>query len=200
METSRIGRGGSRELDLEQLRAASDATLVARSADGDPDAFGVLVRRYGPLMRAYAARILGGDADAEDVVQEAVIQAWERIDDVADPDHVRAWLFRIAANKAFDRLRRRHPHQDIATLPEEHVAAAERTGPDRVVAARMQMAALAGIVQELPDAQRAVWVMREIGGASYADIVDETGLPLSTVRGMLARARRRVLERMEGWR
>lgn len=200
MEISRNDRGRSRELDLEQLGAASDATLVARSADGDPDAFGVLVRRHGPLMRAYAARILGGDADAEDVVQESVIQAWERIDDVTDPDHVRAWLFRITANKAFDRLRRRHPHQDIATLPEEHVAAAERTGPDRVVAARMQMEALAGIVQELPDAQRAVWVMREIGGASYADIVDETGLPLSTVRGVLARARRRVLERMEGWR
>jgi RNA polymerase sigma-70 factor, ECF subfamily len=177
---------------------------VERSADGDTVAFGVLVRRHGPVMRAYAARILGpggGDGDADDAVQEAALQAWQRIGAVEDPDRVRSWLFRITANKAIDRLRRRHPHQDLEAVA--HLVEGESAGgtePDRMVEVRMQVEALARIVQELPDAQRVVWVMREVGGASYAEIVDETGMPLSTVRGMLARARRRVMERMEGWR
>jgi RNA polymerase sigma-70 factor (ECF subfamily) len=180
----------------EPLGARSDGTLVERSADGDTDAFAVLVRRYGPIMRAYAARILGGDADADDVVQDATLLAWQRIGDVDDPDRVRSWLFRITANKAVDRLRRRHPHQSLDAIVEH----ADAQGTEHVVAVRMQVEDVARALRELPDGQRAVWVMREIGGASYADIEAETGLPLSTVRGMLARARRTVLERMEGWR
>ncbi|WP_175529486.1 sigma factor-like helix-turn-helix DNA-binding protein [Curtobacterium sp. UNCCL20] len=69
-----------------------------------------------------------------------------------------------------------------------------------MVTARLQVQELARIVQALPDAPRAVWVMREIGGASYAEIAEATGMPQATVRGVLARARRRVLEQMEGWR
>lgn len=182
----------------EPLEDIGDDVLVGRAADGDTLAFGVVVRRHGPLMRAYVARILGSDTDADDVVQEAVLQAWQRIDSLADAANVRAWLFRIAANKAFDRLRRRHPHDDLTDVADLDTGAASR--PDHVVAVRMQVEEVARVVQELPDAQRAVWVMREVGGASYADIAEQTGVPLATVRGMLARARRRVLEQMDGWR
>lgn len=180
----------------EPLGTHSDATLVERSADGDTDAFAVLVRRYGPVMRAYAARILGGDTDADDVVQDATLLAWQRIGDVDEPEHVRRWLFRITANKAVDRLRRRHPQQPLDTVVEH----ADAQPTEHVVAVRMQVEDVARALRDLPDGQRAVWVMREVGGASYAEIEAETGLPLSTVRGMLARARRAVLERMEGWR
>gem|GEM_PF-164016 len=180
-----------------QLSSLSDGSLVERSADGDAAAFGVLIHRYGPLMRAYAARILGhGDGEADDAVQEASLLAWQRIDTVEEPDRVRTWLFRIAANKALDRLRRRHPHLDLEALPE----ASEDRPVDEVVATRMQVDALAGVVENLPDAQRAVWVLREIGGASYAEIAEQTGLSAASVRGLLARARRTVLEQMEGWR
>ncbi|MFJ3385554.1 RNA polymerase sigma factor [Curtobacterium sp. NPDC090221] len=175
----------------------SDGSLVERSADGDTAAFGVLIRRYGPLMRAYAARILGyGDGEADDAVQEASLQAWQRIDRVEDPDRVRSWLFRIAANKALDRLRRRHPHLDLEAVPE----VGDERPVDEVVITRMQVDELARIAQNLPDAQRAVWVMREVGGASYAEIAEETGMSTTAVRGALARARRTVLEQMEGWR
>lgn len=179
------------------MASLSDASLVERSADGDTVAFGVLIRRYGPHMRAYAARILGhGDGEADDAVQEAALQAWQRIDRIDDPDRVRNWLFRIAANKALDRLRRRHPHLDLEAV----VDSADDRPVDEVVATRLQVRELARTVQALPDAARAVWVMREIGGASYAEIAEATGTSTATVRGVLARARRRVLEQMEGWR
>ncbi len=183
--------------DADALASLSDASLVERSADGDTVAFGVLIRRYGPHMRAYAARILGhGDGEAEDAVQEAALQAWQRIDRVDDPERVRNWLFRIAANKALDRLRRRHPHLDLDAV----VDASDDRPVDEVVSARLQVQELARIVQELPDGPRVVWVMREIGGASYAEIAEATGMSQAAVRGALARARRRVLEQMEGWR
>nr|WP_321164493.1 sigma-70 family RNA polymerase sigma factor [Curtobacterium sp. Leaf183] len=183
--------------EQQPLASLSDASLVERSADGDAAAFGVLIRRYGPLMRAYAARILGyGDGEADDAVQEAALQAWQRMERVEDPDRVRTWLFRIAANKALDRLRRRHPHLDLEAVPEPPT---DRT-VDQVVETRMQVDELAKVVRNLPDAQRAVWVMREVGGASYAEIAEQTGMSAAAVRGSLARARRTVLEQMEGWR
>jgi RNA polymerase sigma-70 factor (ECF subfamily) len=62
------------------------------------------------------------------------------------------------------------------------------------------VAALSDALQELPAPQRECWVLREIGGYTYEEISDELGVPLSTVRGLLARARKDIIVRMEPWR
>lgn len=91
------------------LATADDRIIAGRAADGDVTAFAVLVRRYGPMMRATARRILGSTSEVDDVVQEAFITAWDKLDQLEDPRKVKAWLMRITSHRAIDRVRAARP-------------------------------------------------------------------------------------------
>ncbi|WP_413231591.1 RNA polymerase sigma factor [Microbacterium sp. M28] len=143
---------------------------------------------------ASAAR---GSADVDDIVQDTFVVAWQRLDELDDPAAVRSWLMRIVSRRAMDRLRATRPHLDVDDL--DHAAPAE-TAPPRIVEARARAAALDAVLAELPEAQRQCWILRELGGQSYEEIADELAVPASTVRGLLARARKYIIVRMEQWR
>ncbi|MGF3057468.1 RNA polymerase sigma factor [Microbacterium sp. YY-01] len=177
--------------------SADDTIIAGRAADGDTAAFAVLVRRYTPIMRAYARRILSGTADVDDVVQEAFITAWGQLPKLDDPGRVKSWLMRITSRKAIDRIRAARPQ---VYLEDVDLPAPALSAPARQAEARAGVAALSDALQELPAPQRECWVLREIGGYTYEEISDELGVPLSTVRGLLARARKDIIVRMEQWR
>jgi RNA polymerase sigma-70 factor (ECF subfamily) len=179
------------------LNEAADAILVARATDGDVAAFEVLVLRHGPLMRVLASRVLGSDAEADDVVQDVFIQSWGQLDRLHDPSAVRPWLMRMVSNRAIERIRKR---KDTVSVDDWDAPVPASQSPEHIVEVRMQMSALGAAVEALPEMQRQVWVLKEIGGVPYADIAEQLGVPLSTVRGQLARARRTILHGMEDWR
>ncbi|PPF58689.1 RNA polymerase subunit sigma-70 [Rathayibacter sp. AY1C2] len=184
-------------MDDDPLLNASDATLAARAVDGDVQAFEQLARRHGALMRVYAAKLLGSEAESEDVVQEAFLTGWRRLADLDSPAHIRNWLRRIVTHKAIDRIRVRRRHDDIddwdPPAPPEH-------SPERIVEARLQLDAVWEALDRLPADQRRCWLLRETAGYSYQEIADALELPVSTVRGLLARARRFLLHELEAWR
>lgn len=179
------------------LSLVSDSILVARAIDGDIAAFEVITRRYGPLMRVYAARLLDSDVESDDVVQEAFIVAWRKMSDVADGRSVKTWLMRIVTNKTIDRIRVRKQHLDITDWD---APTPSNESPAHTVEVRLQMDALGVALHQLPDTQRKSWMMKEIGGSSYAEIAEQLDLPISTVRGQLARARQTLMHEMEAWR
>ncbi|MFO7689495.1 MAG: RNA polymerase sigma factor [Cryobacterium sp.] len=179
------------------LDTATDQTLTSRAADGDVRAFEVIVRRYGPLMRVYAYRVLGSNNEMDDVVQEAFITAWQQLGTLDDGSAVKSWLMRIVNRKSIDRLRARRPVADISL---HEPCAPEHQSPQRLAEAESQTDALARALAELPDEQRRCWTLRELAGSSYVGIAQELDLPVSTVRGLLARARKTLLREMEDWR
>ena len=180
-----------------RLGDASDGILAARAADGDVAAFEVLVYRHGSLMRAYAAKVLGSDADADDVVQDVFVQAWDQLDRLTDVNAVRSWLMRMVSNRAIERIRRRKDHLSV---DDWDAPAPANASPEHLVELRLQMGALAKAVDGLPEMQRQCWVLREVGGVPYAEIAEQLDVPISTVRGQLARARRAIIQEMEAWR
>jgi RNA polymerase sigma-70 factor (ECF subfamily) len=179
------------------LEHADDSIVAGRAMDGDVEAFAVLVRRYTPMMRAYTQRMLNASADVDDVVQESFVTAWQRFGELEDPSKVKSWLMRIVSRKAVDRIRAIRPVVDIDELDRP---APLHASPSAVVEVRAGVAALGAALRELPDAQRECWVLREMGGYSYEEISEELGIPVSTARGLLARARKYILVRMEEWR
>jgi RNA polymerase sigma-70 factor (ECF subfamily) len=186
-----------REQVPSPLDTASDLTLADRAADGDVRAFEVIVRRYGPLMRVYASRVLGSNDEMDDVVQESFITAWQQLSTLHDGRAVKSWLMRIVSRKSIDRVRARRRHANIdLTEP----AAPEHETPHRLVEAGSQTEALSRVLADLPEDQRRCWMLRELAECSYGEIADELGLPVSTVRGLLSRARKTLLREMEEWR
>ena len=178
------------------LDAASDGLLAERSADGDTVAFGILVRRHGPYLRAFATRLTGSAADADDAVQEALIAAWNQLSTLDDPAKVRTWMTSIVSRKATDRIRRRKPSSE---LDDQRPDAHER-GPEERAIATSQLDALADVLSALPEGQRQCWVLKEVGGYSCEEIAEELDLTPAIVRGRLARARATVISEMEVWR
>ncbi|RFA23345.1 RNA polymerase sigma factor [Subtercola boreus] len=179
------------------LSQADDRTIVGRAADGDVRAFEVLVRRYGPLMRAYATRVLGSNDETDDVVQESFITAWQQLSTLTDAGVVKSWLMRIVSRKSIDRIRARKQHVDIDDFEQE---APRAHGPERIAEAHSREAALSRALRAMPAQQRQCWVLKEIAEYSYDDIAAELDLPTSTVRGLLARARKNLMREMEEWR
>lgn len=157
----------------------------------------MLARRHGPLMRVYAARLLGSDIESDDVVQESFLTGWRRISELESPAYIRAWLMRIVTRKSIDRIRVRRDHDDVQAWDP---AGPATMAPDRVVEARLQLDAVWQALDRLPADQRQCWLLREVAEYSYQEISETLGIPISTVRGLLARARRFVLREMEAWR
>jgi RNA polymerase sigma-70 factor, ECF subfamily len=181
---------------MVEFAGAPNALLAQRAADGDVDAFAELVRRHAPFLRAFATRLTGSAVEADDCVQEALIVAWRRLPDLADLARVRSWLTTIVSRKATDRLRARRP---LAPLDELELVEAADTPEERVEMAS-QIEALRVALATIPEEQRTVWLLKEVGGQSYEEIAEQVGASVTAVRGRLARARRAVLTKMGEWR
>ncbi|MCY1693003.1 RNA polymerase sigma factor [Curtobacterium sp. SL109] len=179
------------------LEDAEDALLASRAAEGDVRAFAVLMRRYSRVVRAYARRVLSSSADVDDVTQDVFVTAWQQLPRLSDPAVVRGWLLRITTRKAIDRVRALRSHVDIDDHDQE---APEWERPDRLHEAASREQAMSVALQALPKDQRRCWILKEFADYSYQDIAAELDVPVSTVRGLLSRARKNMIRAMEGWR
>ena len=174
-------------LPPSMLAAMGDETLVGLIAAGSDDAFAALDERYRRrLVRFARGFVPGGQADAEDVVQEAMVRAVRALRNGSRPEAVGSWLHRITRNCALDLTasRRRHPVVELADHAhppaEDAGAAVERS---------LGMRGLVADVGRLPDTQRSALVLRELEGRSYADIADELDVTVPAVKSLLVRAR-----------
>jgi RNA polymerase sigma-70 factor (ECF subfamily) len=183
----------------ESLGDADDHTIASRASDGDIRAFEILMRRYGALMHTYAHRILGSTVETDDVVQDMFITAWQELPTLENPAAVKSWLITIVTRKSIDRLRARRDHEDLDDVDEAALTDAA-DGPEETVAATSLDEALSAALSALPEDQRRCWVLREVARYGYNEIAEQLDLPVSTVRGLLARSRQTLVREMEAWR
>ncbi|MFH8618036.1 RNA polymerase sigma factor SigM [Streptomyces sp. NPDC017979] len=173
----------------------SDFELIARHVEGDPDAFGELVRRHRDRLWAVALRTLGDREEAADAVQDALVSAFRAAHTFRGQSAVTTWLHRITVNACLDRARKAAtrktaPVDDterLEQLLEPHESAeapAERHDLNREV-----LAALA----KLPTDQRAALVLVDMQGYSVAEAARILDVPVGTVKSRCARGRARLL-------
>lgn len=166
--------------------------LIRRCRDGSTEAFGPLVRRHQGSALAYAAALLDDPADAEDAVQDAFVRAYRSLDGLEPGSAFGGWFRTILRNECLDRLRSARRWRE-RSWPEEGPEPASRSadGP-----ARMERRELAGEIRSalaaLDPAHRAVLVLRELDGLSYAEIARELEISEGTVASRLHHGRSRL--------
>ena len=147
------------------------------------------------------ARWLTGDAaDAEDVVQEACLQAFRGISGF-NGSNARAWMLTILRHAAYRWLRKNRPAALIAVDDVDALAGRQGNGaagpgvetPEAVLIAKSDAARLEAAIAGLPVAFRETLVLRDVQGLNYRDIAEVTGVPIGTVMSRLARARRHLI-------
>jgi RNA polymerase sigma factor (sigma-70 family) len=142
-------------------------------------------RRERERLLGFIKRRVRDESDAEDIVQDVFYQLAASYSVTEPIEKLTAWLFRVARNKIIDWYRRRHPHAELSeALPDHDQSPA--THLERVVMGEQLEEAL----DELPEAQREVFVLNELEGMSFKEIAEITGEPLNT---LLSRKRYAVL-------
>lgn len=173
-----------------------EATLVARAQEGDVRAFEVLARRHQAALYRVAVRVTGDPVDAEDALQEALLDAWRRVGRFRGESAFSTWMYRIVTNRCLGMLRRRRP----VPVAEVETPAPAQDSPERVAERGAGVTALRRALTALPDEQRVCFVLREMEELSYAEISAITGATEDAVRGRIHRARTRLAEVMRAWR
>ena len=202
----------TRERDT-RMETPTQIALVFAAQAGDRTAFDALVGPYRRELLVHCYRMLGSLHDAEDLVQETLLRAWEKRATFTSPGSYRAWLYRIATNLCLNRLRsvpRRslppetHPETDpsgplpsrlrepiwLEPFPDELLADPGSDPEDR--AERSERITLAFLValQHLTPAQRAVLLLREVLEWPASDVAEWLNLSVPAVKSALQRARR----------
>lgn len=175
-------------------------TLVVRAREGDIDAFEALVDRYETKLLRFCLRTLGDRQDAEDVVQDTLVQAWKSMNALAEPAAFGTWIYRMASNKCTDLLRRRMARPSDAQDPDDmSIHADGRASVEKSVEARTALQHFSDVLQTLSSEQRVTWVLHQMEGLSYAEVATTLGISEGSVRGRIHRARTAIMEGMEGW-
>jgi RNA polymerase sigma-70 factor (ECF subfamily) len=168
-----------------------DAALIDQTLAGQTAAFGHLVERYQDRLYNTVLHAAGNAEDAKDVVQEAFVQAFLKLDTFQHASAFYTWLYRIAFNVAATHRRRRHATFSIdrgqAGDGREPVDVHE--GPTARLDRDERCRQVRQAIGELSDEHRAILVLREIEGFTYETIAEILDLPVGTVRSRLHRAR-----------
>jgi RNA polymerase sigma-70 factor (ECF subfamily) len=173
----------------------SDTELVSRAQGGDRNAFSELVHKHARGVMNVVYRMCGDALIAEDAAQETFIRAWQNLSSYRPQTPLRNWLYRIAFNAGMDMLRKekRILPNDIEDLN----LADARPGPEILVSQQERTALVQKAVLSLPDASRAVLVLREYEGMSYHEIADALDIPVGTVMSRLNYARKALKEKLQ---
>lgn len=174
----------------------SDDEIVRRVRAGERELYAVLLRRYNQRLFRAARAILRRDDEAEDVVQQAWLAAFEKLEQFRHESSFATWLTRIAVNEALGRLRTRNRRGDLALVDvrDESAMVTEDPSPEEDVASREMASLLEDRIDALPDIYRVVFVMREVEEMGTAETATCLGVTDETVRVRLHRARHMLQE------
>jgi RNA polymerase sigma-70 factor (ECF subfamily) len=183
---------------------SDELALVRAAKEGDVGAFEDLVRRYDRNVFRIAQHITQNREDAEDVVQDAFLKAFNNLKQFQGQSKFYTWLVRIAVNEALMKLRRRRPErmvsldEDIKTeedsLPRE--VADWTPNPEQQYSQAELREILTRTIQGLPSSFRTVFVLRDVEGLSTEETAEALDLSIPAVKSRLLRARLQLRERL----
>ena len=186
------------------LSAADELALVNRSRNGDAEAFSELVNRYERRIFRLAKRITQNDEDAEDVLQEAFLKAYQNLDSFQGNSKFYTWLVRISVNEALMKLRKRKTDKTVPL--DEPMDTGEETvqreiavwegNPEQQYSQEELHVILEDAIDSLKPVYRTVFVLRDVEEMSTEETAEALNLSIPAVKSRLLRARLQLRERL----
>jgi RNA polymerase sigma-70 factor (ECF subfamily) len=183
------------ESEADAARLLSDEQVVERVLAGETLLFEIIMRRYNQRLYRAARAILGDEAEAEDVMQEAYVRAYEHLAQFGGRARFSTWLTKIAVHEALARARRRRRFESMDAESDAEEVLAEpshQPDPERSASDREIHRMVEDAVEALPEGFRAVFVLRAVEEMSVAETAECLDLPEETVKTRLFRARARL--------
>jgi RNA polymerase sigma-70 factor, ECF subfamily len=188
--------------------AADDLDLVRASKSGNVSAFEELVRRYDRKLLRIAQHVTNNREDAEDIVQEAFLKAFQHLGQFRETSQFSTWLIRIALNQSLMKLRKRRTTREVS-LDKDFQSEEENNlpldvadwapNPEELYQENELREILRSTLQELGPGLRVVFVLRDIEGLSLQETAEALELSLSAVKARSWRARLQLRERLSAY-
>jgi len=178
------------------LAKLSDQALAARAARRDREAQAELIERYREPIFGLCVNLVG-PGEAPDLAQDALYRVLTRLDSFEGKSQLGTWIYRLTTNLCLTHLRRRkrspfEPGPDL-----ERSQQIGEPGPDSSVQTGEGLSRVRRALLDLPDAQRAILVLRDVQGLEYEQLAEALEIPIGTVRSRLFRARRALADLLE---
>lgn len=181
--------------------SVEDRQLIAECLKGQTEAFGELVRRYQDRLYNAVFRIIDSSEDAQDVVQEAFLSAYQALDGFKGQSGFFTWLYRIAMNEAISLKRKQRVTIPIKPRYEEEAQPQDQSAqsrPGEAAERAEEEQKLQRALNRLSPEHRSVLVLKDIEDLKYEEIAEALQVPIGTVRSRLHRARVELREILEG--
>jgi RNA polymerase sigma-70 factor, ECF subfamily len=189
-----------------------ESALLSRVEAADLDAFEQVMRRYNQRLYRLALAVIGDASEAEDVLQESYVRAYQRLSSFSGRAGLGVWLACIVRNTAIDQLRSRRARQAAITLEcdlpgvdgtassflDDAECDASRCNPDLIAAEDETRAVLERAIATLPEQFRSVFMLREVEGLSLRETAEYLDIPVATVKTRDHRARMMLREKLGG--
>jgi RNA polymerase sigma-70 factor (ECF subfamily) len=179
--------------------------LMTRIAEGDEDAFEILVNRHQTSVLNLAYRFVGDRTQAKDLAQEVFLRVWQAAKTYKPDAKFTTWLYRITANLCFNELKSarrrrwfqfRRSNEDNERSIEETFSDGSPTAEDLLLE-KERSRQISDALQSLPDNQRMALVLKRYDDLSYAEIAQIMGCSVSAVESLLVRAKRSLQEKLK---
>lgn len=188
------------------LATCDDVALVHLARGRNADAFRIIMQRNNQRLFRVARSVVQDDSEAEDVVQQAYVNAFDNLGSFRGESSLTTWLTRIALNEALGRRRRQRPLVGLEVLDAEPTGTSqvipfplmsEIPDPERAAAQQQVRRLIERAIDDLPEPFRMVFVMRDVEDMSTEDTANFLGLPPATVKTRLHRARRQLRQALD---
>lgn len=180
------------------MTEVSEKKIIEKVLGGDANAFEDLVLKYEKTVYNLALRMVGDRDDASDMTQEAFIKAYGSLSSFRGDSKFSVWIYRITTNVCLDFLRSKSRKQQVSLTVSDDDEDAQldipdpKADPEQQLIKKISMQSVEEGLKTLPDKQRQILVMRELGGMSYAEIGKALSIEEGTVKSRIFRARKRL--------
>lgn len=178
-----------------------DFELIEKILAGDVNLFEKIQKKYHRQLFSLVLRMIRNYEDAQDIVQETFIRAFNNLDKYQKEFQFHSWLFKIASNLCIDCLRRRRFQHISIDMPAPYRDDAdaldfvdEEANADKDLLSKEQTNILNKAIEELPEHYRKVIILRHFEELDYKEIAEQLAIPIGTVKAHLFRARRILME------
>jgi RNA polymerase sigma-70 factor (ECF subfamily) len=171
----------------------SDAALVVAARANERWAQEALFRRHAAMVNGLAFRLVGRDADLDDLVQDCFAEAWRSLGRLSEPAAFSSWLGAIVVRTAHKLIRRRRLLARLGFRDAGAIEVDQLISPAAPADLRAELRAVYTVVESLPAATRVAFVLRRVEGLALEEIVTLTGASLATVKRRIAEGERRIL-------
>jgi RNA polymerase sigma-70 factor (ECF subfamily) len=181
--------------------------LMVRIAEGDQDAFEILVNRHQTSVLNLSYRFIGDRTQAKDLAQEVFIRVWQAAGSYQPKAKFTTWLYRITTNLCFNELkstRRRRwfpfhrSNEDTGNFIEETLSDGAPSAEDLLLA-KERSRQISDALQSLPDNQRMALILKRYDDLSYQEIAKVIGCSVPAVESLLVRAKRTLQEKLKNY-